>query len=118
MDMQLTAWAAASLVFCSFFMKTIIPLRSLAIASNLLFISYALLGWYHGIFDKVLPILVLHLALLPLNILRLHQARATTHEVRRLKSDSAPDYLIPYTTEKSFPAGTVFSKPQYPSTFQ
>ena len=38
------AWLAAALVFASFFMKTIVPLRSLAIASNLAFIGYALLG--------------------------------------------------------------------------
>lgn len=32
--MQLAAWVAAALIFLSFFMKTIMPLRTLAIASN------------------------------------------------------------------------------------
>ena len=64
------AWLAAALVFASFFMKTIVPLRTMAIASNLAFIAYALLGWGQGVFDKVLPILVLHGALLPLNLWR------------------------------------------------
>lgn len=75
MDMQLVAWLAASLVFASFFMKTIVSLRTLAIVSNIVFIAYALLGVHHGIFDKVLPIFVLHIALLPLNLARLREAR-------------------------------------------
>jgi hypothetical protein len=39
-------WIAAVLVFSSFFMKTMIPLRIVAIASNAAFICYALLGLY------------------------------------------------------------------------
>jgi hypothetical protein len=44
MDMQVFAWIAAVLVFSSFFMQTIVPLRTLAIASNIVFICYSLLG--------------------------------------------------------------------------
>ena len=44
MEMQLLAWIASSLVFASFFMKTIMPLRAVAIASNVVFIGYALFG--------------------------------------------------------------------------
>ncbi len=39
MEMQIVAWIAAGLVFASFFMKTIVPLRAVAIASNLAFIA-------------------------------------------------------------------------------
>jgi hypothetical protein len=56
MEMQLMAWLAAALVFLSFFMKTIVPLRTLAIASNV--------------------------ALLPLNVYRLRQVSATVRNVR------------------------------------
>lgn len=75
MAMQLVAWLAASAVFTSFFMKSIVSLRLMAIVSNVLFIFYALLGWRHDIFENVLPILILHIALLPLNIVRLREMR-------------------------------------------
>src|ERR671931_2872236 len=67
------AWLAAFLVFSSFFMKTIIPLRIVAMVSNVAFITYALLGLTYGVFGRLYPILVLHASLLPLNVLRLRQ---------------------------------------------
>jgi hypothetical protein len=57
-------YVASILVFGTFYMKRMMPLRLTAIASNLAFISYA---WAYGL----TPILVLHGALLPLNIVRL-----------------------------------------------
>ena len=66
--MEVVAWVASIFVFFSFFMKTMIPLRIMAIISNFTFITYALLGLKAGIFDKVYPIFVLHTLLLPLNI--------------------------------------------------
>ncbi len=111
MDMQLVAWLAAGLVFTSFFMKTIVPLRSLAIVSNVVFIGYAMLGLHHGIFDKVLPILVLHLALLPLNIIRLNEVRSTIRSIRAMQRQSKPhDFLIPYMTRSTVQAGTFLFK--------
>ena len=62
------AWLAAFLVFSSFFMKTIVPLRIVAMVSNVAFIVYGLLGLAYGAFGRVYPILVLHSCLLPLNI--------------------------------------------------
>jgi hypothetical protein len=59
-------FVAAALVFLSFSTKRMVPLRATAIASNLAFITYAGTA-------GLLPILVLHLAMLPINLLRLHQ---------------------------------------------
>ena len=109
--MQIMAWTAAVLVFASFFMKTIVPLRSVAIVSNVVFIGYALLGFQHGIFDKVLPILVLHLALLPLNIIRLNEVRSTIRSIRAMQTQTKPhDFLIPYMTRSTVEAGTFLFK--------
>jgi hypothetical protein len=74
--MELAAWIASALVFMTFFMKTMLLLRVVAIASNVAFITYAIFGFDHGIFEKVLPILVLHLLLLPLNLLRIYEMKA------------------------------------------
>ena len=69
----IAAWVAAVLVFSSFFMKTMIRLRVVAITSNVAFVAYGLLGLKYGVFDRVYPILVLHASLLPLNVVRLRQ---------------------------------------------
>lgn len=106
MEMQLVAWVAAGLVFASFFMKTIVPLRRVAIASNVVFIGYALMGISFGIFDKVLPILMLHLALLPLNVMRLREVRNTIRSIQTISREHASlDALIPYMKHESVKRG-------------
>lgn len=111
MEMQVVAWMAAGLVYLSFFMKTIVPLRSLAIASNVVFIVYALLGMRYGVFDKVLPILVLHGALLPLNVIRLLEVKKTISAFSNLKENQASlDVLIPYMKQENKKQGqTLFT---------
>lgn len=61
-------WAASGLVLATFSMRSMRALRLTAIASNVAFIGYAGYNW-------LLPILVLHIALLPLNVWRLVQLR-------------------------------------------
>lgn len=58
---------AAGLVFATFCMKRLVPLRAVAIASNVVFILY---GYSAGL----KRVLVLHLILLPVNLFRLLQA--------------------------------------------
>ena len=106
MLMQSVAWFAAGLVFLSFFMKTIVPLRTIAIGSNVVFIAYALLGIYYDVFDKVLPILVLHMALLPLNLRRLQQVKATTKSLHDIKSNQLSiEPLVPFMKNERVPQG-------------
>ena len=60
-------YLAASLVLATFCAKRMVPLRAIAIASNVAFVAYA--------FSAGLgPILLLHAILLPMNILRLREA--------------------------------------------
>lgn len=60
-------YCAGSLVFATFCTKRMVPLRTLAIGSNIAFICYGYLG-------ELWPILILHSALLPMNVYRLRQA--------------------------------------------
>jgi CRP/FNR family transcriptional regulator, cyclic AMP receptor protein len=107
----IAAWVAALLVFSSFFMKTMIPLRVVAITSNVAFIAYALLGLKYGIFGRVYPILLLHSALLPLNIVRLRQIKRLIKAVNQASSSEVFDSLIPYMTSERHRKGvTVFSR--------
>ena len=107
MAIVIAAWIAALLVFSSFFMKTMIPLRIVAIASNVAFISYALLGLEYGIFGRVYPILVLHSALFPLNVVRLREMKRLIETVNRASSSEAFDALIPYMREERHRKGEV-----------
>src|SRR5829696_8729981 len=77
-------------------MKTMIPLRIVAIASNVAFIAYALLGLKYGVFGTLYPILVLHSCLLPLNVLRLRELRRLIAAVRGASDVEALDALVPY----------------------
>lgn len=60
-------YLASLLVLATFCMRDMVPLRVLAIASNVAFIGYALLL-------GIGPVLLLHALLLPMNIHRLLQA--------------------------------------------
>jgi hypothetical protein len=61
-------YLAALTVLATFCMDTIVPLRGLAIASNVLFILY-------GIAGHLYPVFFLHAVLLPVNIVKIVQLR-------------------------------------------
>jgi hypothetical protein len=61
---EVVGYAAASAVLASFLMRSMVPLRLVAILSNILFLSY-------GYLADIAPVLVLHAALLPINVARL-----------------------------------------------
>ena len=105
------AWVAAILVFASFFMKTMIPLRVVAIGSNVAFVTYALLGLRYGIFGRVYPILVLHSALLPLNIVRLRQVSRLIDAVNEASGSESLQCLVPYMKSETHSRGaTLFAR--------
>ena len=105
--MIVAGWVAAVLVFSAFFMRTMIPLRIVAIASNVAFIAYALLGLRYGVFDRLYPILVLHSALLPLNLIRLRELKRMIAGVRATNADEAIQALIPYMKLERYQEGDV-----------
>ena len=57
--LEAVGYVASVLVLSTFYMKTMVPLRCCAIASNIAFIAY-------GFFGEIYPVLILHLVLLPL----------------------------------------------------
>jgi len=92
---------AAALYFTSYSMKSMLPLRALAVASNVFFIAY---GYVHS----SLPELVLHGVLLPLNARRLWEIRKLTGEIARATQDSpVSQWLLPHMTRRAYKAGDV-----------
>ncbi len=94
-------YLAAVLVFLTFYMKTMIPLRIVGICSNFVFIFYGYLG---GLY----PVLVLHLVLLPLNSWRLREMLRLTKQVQdATKSDLSMSWLKPFTSARRTAAGEI-----------
>ena len=98
---EFVGYLAAGLVFATFCMKTMIPLRIVGIASNVTFLTYAWLA-------SLVPLFVLHSALLPLNIWRLMQIRAMVREVREAALGELPlEALLPFMSPRRAEAGEV-----------
>lgn len=98
---EAAGYAASGLVFLTFCMKTLIPLRLMAIASNLAFIVYA-------VGANLTPVLILHAALLPLNVMRTVQQIKTYLCVRRVaRGEANAQALVPLMLERLGPEGEV-----------
>jgi hypothetical protein len=67
--LDLLGFSAALAVLAGSCMNSIRPLRRLARASNVLFALYGLLA-------HIYPVFVLHMILMPINLVKLHQASA------------------------------------------
>jgi CRP/FNR family transcriptional regulator, cyclic AMP receptor protein len=86
---ELSGYLASALVFLTFYMKTMIPLRLIGIVSNLAFMTY-------GFGGRLYPVLILHAILLPLNCLRLLQMRSLIRKVRAAsQGDLSMEWLVP-----------------------
>lgn len=70
---DLIGYLASALVLAAFCMRDMVALRWMAIASNVAFIVY-------GALADLGPVLVLHLLLLPINVLRLTGWRGSVRE--------------------------------------
>ena len=98
---DLLGYIAAVLVFLTFSMKTMVPLRLTGIASNVFFIAY-------GYLNPAYPLLILHLALLPLNILRLNQMLALVRQVEAATGgDLNMNWIKPFTSTRTMSPGDV-----------
>ena len=96
---ELTGYAASLLVFSTFYMKTMIPLRTVAIVSNVVFMTY---GFAAGLY----PVLFLHVVLFPLNILRLYQMRRLIERVRRAsRGGYSVEWMLPFMARETFQKG-------------
>jgi len=93
---QLVGYAASVLVFSTFYMKTMIPLRCVAIGSNVAFLTY---GYFAGLY----PVFLLHTVLLPLNVFRLHQMFRLKERFRHaLERELSLEWMLPFVKRESF----------------
>ena len=99
---ELAGYVASALVFLTFYMRTMIPLRVVAILSNLAFMTYGLAG-------RVYPVFILHAILLPMNCVRLVQMHALIKKVRDAahEDDFSMEWLVPFMRRRSAARGHV-----------
>ena len=98
---QLLGYVAAACVFVTFYMKTMVPLRIAGIVSNVLFIGY-------GYAVDAYPVLILHVVLLPLNILRLHQMLTLIRQVEEAtRGELHMDWVRPFSSTRNVAVGEV-----------
>src|SRR5689334_21469720 len=91
---ELSGYVASLLVFVAFYMKMMMPLRIVAILSNVAFLMY-------GAGGRLYPVLILHTILLPLNVIRLRQMRGLVSKVHEAsRAEPSTESLIPFMTRK------------------
>ena len=96
---DLLGYTASAAVLATFCMSTMIPLRVMALASNVLFIAY-------GYADHLYPVLLLHTLLLPVNAFRLIQFYRLVQRMREIPgADLSIRTLLPHMTWRTFAAG-------------
>jgi CRP/FNR family transcriptional regulator, cyclic AMP receptor protein len=97
-----SATVAGALILAGSFVKTMIPLRWLAVGSNLGFIVY-------GALFPSLQMLVLHMLLLPINLYRVVEMTKLTRRVNRATqaNDTSGLWLRPYMKRRKLRAGSV-----------
>jgi hypothetical protein len=98
-------WVAASFTLAAYSMRTMLPLRTVAIGANVFFIAYSSLA-------HVYPTLVLHVILLPFNIYRLMEILRMSNRVRDARSGNFDiTWISQLLPAKQFnDATTLFSK--------
>jgi CRP/FNR family transcriptional regulator, cyclic AMP receptor protein len=98
---ELSGYLASTLVFLTFYMKTMIPLRIVGMVANVAFMTY-------GFGAHVYPVLILHAILLPLNCLRLVQMRTLIQKVRAAsRGDLSMEWLVPMMRRRQCAKGDV-----------
>jgi hypothetical protein len=98
---DLAGYLGGIFIVLSFFRTTMIPLRAMGAMSNLCFVAY-------GYLDTVYPMMMLHAALFPLNVVRLRQMVRLVRRVRTAaEGDKTMDWLRPYMSRKVCKTGEV-----------
>lgn len=101
---EILGFVGAGLMVVTLAMRTMVPLRVVGIVSSICQIGFALLA-------GILPMLIQHSILLPMNMYRLYEQMRL---VRRLKaasaSDLSMDWLVPFMTRRDVRAGEVLFK--------
>lgn len=89
----------AGLTLASYMMKSMLPLRLVALAACFFFVAY---GWI----EAALPSLALYTVMIPINIKKVLQIRRLVREIESARADTPlAQWLLPHMSRRSAPAG-------------
>ena len=98
---DVVGWAASAAVLATFCMNTMVPLRVLAIVSNVLFCAF-------GAVAHIYPVLILHAILMPVNVTRLVQIWRLVRGMQAANNaDLSIKALLPLMTPRTYKSGEV-----------
>jgi CRP/FNR family transcriptional regulator, cyclic AMP receptor protein len=91
----------ALLSIIAYTMRSMLPLRAVALASNVCFLVY-------GVVESQAPSILLNLIVIPLNFIRFREIRRLVRDVETARSDAPlSDWLLPQMSLRRFKAGQV-----------
>lgn len=89
----------AGLTLTSYMMKSMMPLRLIALAGCVFFVAY---GWL----EAALPSLLLYSAMIPINAKKAWELRQLVKAIENAKSDTpVSEWLLPHMTRRKMKAG-------------
>src|SRR6516164_3883431 len=98
---DMIGWVASAAVLATFCMNTMMPLRVLAIISNVLFCAF-------GAVAHIFPVLILHAILLPVNVVHLVQIRRLVHGMQTAEnSELSVQSVLPFMSRRKLKAGDI-----------
>jgi CRP/FNR family transcriptional regulator, cyclic AMP receptor protein len=100
---DIVGYAVSASVLATFCMSTMVPLRVIAICSNVLFATF-------GALSHIYSVLVLHLILLPVNVVRLIQLLRLMSISAAHASDLSIHSLLPFMSHRFVNAGQVLMR--------
>jgi CRP/FNR family transcriptional regulator, cyclic AMP receptor protein len=89
----------AALTVASYLMKSMMPLRLVALSANVFLVIYAVQGgsW---------PTVVLYLAMIPINLKKVYEIRKLVQAIQHAKADTpVSEWLLPHMTRRLAKAG-------------
>jgi hypothetical protein len=103
MWVSILGYAAAASVLATFCMTTMVPLRLVALGSNVLFATF-------GMIAQIYPVAILHLILLPVNAIRLWQNWRLAKAMSTAERGVIPiESFLPFMSRRTFKAGELLT---------
>ena len=96
----LFGFIGAVLTLASYLMKSMMPLRLVALSANIFFVVY-------GYLESALPSLMLYAAMIPINAKKVWEMKKLVRAIENAKSETpVSEWLLPHMTRREVKAGT------------
>lgn len=96
----LLGFIGAVLTLASYLMKSMLPLRMMALAASVCFVAY-------GYLEAALPSLMLYATMIPINAKKIYEMKKLVRAIENAKADTpVSEWLLPHMTRRQVKAGT------------